>query len=223
MSLVPILAVGANIAMYVSQLSIIGLLRRASKAQTSLPLLPSLASFLNSILWLKYGFIKHDQAISLVNSLGTLIALYILGCFWWYDSQARRTVETRCLLTFVCAIGLIGYVDYAEDEGAKDVFGLVCCGVTLLFLGAPLGQIGNVVRLRDASVLLPGVAVLAFSNNVLWGLYGHMHQDVFMVVPNVIGGVLCAVQLGLIAKYGRAAAKLPPVAVVGGSIPMTQL
>ncbi|KAJ2377532.1 Sugar transporter, partial [Coemansia sp. RSA 2607] len=160
-------------------------------------------------------------AISLVNTLGTLIALYILACFWWY-ADARRTVETRVLLTILCAVAFIGYVDYAEDEQKEDVFGLVCCAVTLLFLAAPLGQIGSVVRLRDASVLLPGVAVLAFSNNVLWGMYGHMHQDVFMIVPNVIGAVLCALQLALIAKYGRAAASLPPVAVIS-SIPMTEL
>ncbi|KAJ1838600.1 Sugar transporter, partial [Coemansia sp. RSA 2703] len=129
MSLVPILAVGANVAMYISQLGIVGPLRRASKTQTSIPLLPSLASFLNSVLWLKYGFIKNDQAISLVNTLGTLIALYILACFWWY-ADARRTVETRVLLTILCAVAFIGYVDYAEDEQKEDVFGLVCCAVT---------------------------------------------------------------------------------------------
>ncbi|KAJ1960106.1 sugar transmembrane transporter activity protein [Dipsacomyces acuminosporus] len=118
-------------------------------------------------------------------------------------------VETRFLITALVAVGLLGYVDHSKDPAALDAFGLVCCLMTLLFLGAPLGQIGTVVKLRDASVLLPSVATLAFANNVLWSAYGYLQKDPFMLVPNGIGTVLCAIQLALIGFYGRAAANLP--------------
>ncbi|KAJ2069935.1 hypothetical protein GGI08_000089 [Coemansia sp. S2] len=104
---------------------------------------------------------------------------------------------------------MIAYVDHSTDPHAEYAFSLVCCLMSLIFLASPLSQIGNVIRLQDASVLLPSVALLAFFNNVLWSVYGHIHNDAFMLFPNAIGAALCALQLGLIAYYGRAAANLP--------------
>ncbi|KAI8318978.1 hypothetical protein GQ54DRAFT_266117, partial [Martensiomyces pterosporus] len=158
--------------------------------------------------WLKYGLIKDDHTVTLVNGIGAVVALYIIACFWRY-SPSRGLVETRFLITALCAVGLISYVDHSRDPVAVDAFSLVCCLMTLMFMGSPLSQIGNVVKMRDASVLLPSVAALAFANNVLWSAYGYMRQDPFMLFPNSIGAILCAVQLALIAFYGRAAANLP--------------
>ncbi|KAJ2719666.1 Sugar transporter [Coemansia sp. Benny D115] len=226
MSLVPILAAGANIAMYISQLSVINVLRRAQKTETAVPVLQFMVSFLSSVLWLKYGLIKHDHTITFVNSLGTLIALYILGCFWWYAPK-RSHIEVTFLCTSLSGLLMLLYVDHSTRPEAMHVFGLVCCVMSLVFLASPLGQMGSVIRKRDASVLLPSVAALAFCNNVLWSVYGHLHNDPFMLLPNCIGAGLCAMQLGLIALYGREAARLP-VAVVGavggsGGVPMMQI
>ncbi|ORX72960.1 hypothetical protein DL89DRAFT_255120 [Linderina pennispora] len=205
--------------MFVSQLSIITELRRASKSHSSVPMLQFLVSFLSSVLWLKYGLIKADATITFVNSLGTLIAAYILGCFWYY-APSRASVETRVLATALTALVLVTLVDRATDPAAVDAFSLVCCLMTLVFLGSPLSQIGSVVRLRDASVLLPSVTVLAFTNNVLWTVYGYLHNDPYMLFPNSIGAGLCAGQLALIAYYGRAAAQAAHTHT-GGTLEMT--
>ncbi|KAJ2156313.1 Sugar transporter [Coemansia sp. RSA 552] len=207
MTLVSVLASCATIGLILSQLTVIRELRRASG---DIPILQSLASFLSSILWLKYGLLKHDDTISMVNGFGASVALYILFCFWHYSAKQRQhRVELAVLATVVVSVVLVGYVDYASDLRSVELFSLVCCAMTLVFLGSPLGLIGEVVSKQDASVLLPSVATLAFANNVLWAAYGHIHQDPFMFFPNSVGAVLCSVQLALIAYYGRAAAKLP--------------
>ncbi|KAJ2592091.1 hypothetical protein H4R99_006521 [Coemansia sp. RSA 1722] len=79
-----------------------------------------------------------------------------------------------------------------------------------------MSLIGNVVRLRDASVMMPEMTTLAFCNNLLWSLYGHLKDDPYMMIPNGIGTTLCAIQLFLIVYYGRKSASALPVAVVGG-------
>ncbi|KAJ1817674.1 Sugar transporter [Coemansia sp. RSA 2675] len=229
MTAISVLASVATIAVSLSQLSIITVLRRAQRTRSNVPILQFQVSLLSSVLWTKYGLIRKDDTVLLVNILGTLISIYVLLCFWWYSINARY-VETRSLVTLVCALLMIAYVDHSSDPWAEDAFGLACCLVTLLFLGSPLSQIGNVIHLQDASVLLPSVALLAFFNNLLWSLYGHLHNDAFMLFPNAIGSVLCAVQLGLIAYYGRAAANLPLTATIKPddgdgveSVPMTEI
>ncbi|KAJ2325993.1 Sugar transporter [Coemansia sp. RSA 2681] len=224
MTTVSVLAAAVTIAMFISQLSIITELRRAQRTRASVPILQFLVSFLSSVLWLKYGMLKTDQTIIFVNTIGTIVATYILACFWWYSAKPRY-VESRFLLTVVCGLLSIGYVDHSSDPWAMDAFSLVCCLMSLVFLGSPLSQIGNVIRLRDASVLLPSVASLAFANNVLWSVYGYLHNDAFMLFPNAIGTALCALQLGLIGYYGRAAANLPLTAIVKDEegVPMTEI
>ncbi|KAI9479922.1 Sugar transporter [Coemansia sp. RSA 989] len=203
MSLISILASSATIAMILSQLTVIGELQKAHKTQTHVPILQSLTSFVSSVLWLKYGLIKEDQTVSLVNLFGTLVALFIIGCFWYYLTTRRRMVESRFLLALVIALMIVGFVNYSEHWRKLELFSLSCCAMTLVFLAAPLGQVGEVVRLKDASVLLPSVAALAFANNVLWAVYGHLHEDPFMFFPNAMGSLLCFMQLVLIARYGR--------------------
>ncbi|KAJ2632500.1 hypothetical protein H4R22_001207 [Coemansia sp. RSA 1290] len=112
-------------------------------------------------------------------------------------------VESRFLLALVIALMIVGFVNYSEHWRKLELFSLSCCAMTLVFLAAPLGQVGEVVRLKDASVLLPSVAALAFANNVLWAVYGHLHEDPFMFFPNAMGSLLCFMQLVLIARYGR--------------------
>ncbi|KAJ2844237.1 hypothetical protein IWW36_005261 [Coemansia brasiliensis] len=112
-------------------------------------------------------------------------------------------VETRFLLALVMALLVIGFVNYSEHWRKLELFSLSCCAMTLVFLASPLSQLGEVVRSRDASVLLPSVAGLAFANNVLWAVYGHLHEDPFMFFPNAVGSLLCFLQLVLIAHYGR--------------------
>ncbi|KAJ2660712.1 Sugar transporter [Coemansia sp. RSA 1200] len=209
MSLVSVAASAVTIAMFLSQLSVIQQLKHAHREkQAAVPVLQFLMSFLSSVLWLKYGLIKHDGTITAVNGTGVVVAFYILVQFWRYNNGGgtRTRVEIKVLGTLVLGVILVSYVDQSTDPAAIDVFSLACCAMSLLFLAAPLGQIGNVVRRRDASVLLPSVAALAFANNVLWAVYGHIHSDPYMTLPNAIGALFCLLQLGLIAFYGRAAA-----------------
>ncbi|KAJ2521012.1 Sugar transporter [Coemansia sp. RSA 1939] len=210
MTLVSVAASGVTIAMFLSQLSVIPQLKQArrSKQAAAVPVLQFLMSFLSSVLWLKYGLLKRDGTIAAVNAAGVVVAFYILVQFWRYSSGegARTRVEAKVLGTVVVGVVLVSYVDQSRDPAAIDVFSLACCAMSLLFLAAPLGQIGNVVARRDASVLLPGVAALAFANNVLWAVYGRIHADPYMTLPNGVGALFCLLQLGLIAYYGRAAA-----------------
>ncbi|KAJ2753020.1 Sugar transporter [Coemansia sp. BCRC 34490] len=217
MTLVSVAASGVTIAMFLSQLSVVPQLKQARRTKVAVPVLQFLMSFLSSVLWLKYGLLKGDGTIAAVNATGVVVALIIVVEFWRHadGAGARARVEAKALGTVVLGVVLVSYVDRSRDPVAVDVFSLACCAMSLLFLAAPLGQIGNVVRRRDASVLLPSVAALAFANNVLWAVYGHIHADPYMTLPNGVGALFCLLQLSLIAYYGRAAAAAASAASAG--------
>ncbi|KAJ2642325.1 sugar transmembrane transporter activity protein [Coemansia sp. RSA 1285] len=208
MTLVSVAASGVTIAMFLSQLSVVPQLKQARRTKLAVPVLQFLMSFLSSVLWLKYGLLKGDGTIAAVNATGVVVALFIVVQFWRHadGAGARARVEAKALGTVVLGVVLVGYVDRSRDPAAADVFSVACCAMSLLFLAAPLGQIGGVVARRDASVLLPAVAALAFANNVLWAVYGHIHADPYMTLPNGVGALFCLLQLGLVAYYGRASA-----------------
>ncbi|KAJ1944363.1 Sugar transporter [Kickxella alabastrina] len=225
MTLIPILAACANVAMSASQLSVITALRRAQNTKTTVPMLQFTLSFLSSVLWLKYGLIHQDHTIASVNFIGMFISVYILWCFWCL-SIIRTHVENCFLFTTLTGVLTVGYIDHSENPVALEVFSTVCCLMPLAVLASPLSQVGNVIRLRDASVLLPSLAILAFFNNVLWATYGYLHNNPFMLVPNIIGAAFCTLQLALIAYYGRAAAQMPAAATataITSGVAMTEI
>ncbi|KAJ2760579.1 hypothetical protein IWQ57_006269, partial [Coemansia nantahalensis] len=121
--LLSVVTSGATVGMLVSQLAVVGELRRAQATQAPVPMLQWLASFLNSVLWTKYGLLRDDTAVLLVNGLGVAIALYILGCFWHYGGARRRRVESGALVAVLLAVALVAYVDYSLDPRAVERFG----------------------------------------------------------------------------------------------------
>ncbi|KAJ2502990.1 sugar transmembrane transporter activity protein [Coemansia sp. RSA 1972] len=207
MTLIAIAASATTVAMIVSQLTVVGHVRKAHSTKTQVAMLQPLASFVSSILWLKYGLLRNDLVVSLVNALGVCVSSYILLAFWRF-SHSRHSVETRVLLALVVSASCVGFVTTSNYVWAHHVYSIACCVVSLVFLASPLGQLGQVLKARDASVLLPSVTVLAFANNVVWAVYGRVHNDPFMFVPNSVGAALCFVQLAVIAWYGRVDAKV---------------
>ncbi|KAJ2445433.1 transcription factor IIF subunit tfg1, partial [Coemansia sp. RSA 2440] len=156
-----IAASGTTVAMIASQLTVVGHVRRAYSMKTSVAMLQPLASFVSSILWLKYGLLRNDHVVSLVNVFGVCVSLWILLAFWRF-SHSRHSVETRVLLALFVSMVCVGFVTMSDQVWAHHVYSIMCCVVSLVFLASPLGQLGQVLRARDASVLLPSVTGLAF-------------------------------------------------------------
>jgi len=164
---------------------------------------PFIAGVLGCSLWLRYGMLLGDTAMTIVNVVGVLLQLFYTGLFYLYASQ-RAQFQKQIVIVFSIIASTMIYVQWEMDiETAKFRLGLLCCATTLVFCSAPLASLGDVLKSRSTEAL-PFPLILA---NVLvagqWFLYGVAIHNSFVQIPNLMGCLIALFQLSLFAVFPR--------------------
>lgn len=91
-----------------------------------------------------------------------------------------------------------------KNDMATELVGILCDIGNVAFYAAPLSVVAEVIKLRDATSLYPPSIAANLVNALLWTFYGFLGiNDIFVWLPNMLGGTLAIFQLLLIAVLGR--------------------
>ncbi|PIO66917.1 mtN3/saliva family protein, partial [Teladorsagia circumcincta] len=103
------------------------------------------------------------------------------------------------------AIGLMLYaVNYAGfPDNGRESLGVICVVLNIASIGAPLFQIGEVIRTKNSESLPLPLCLACFAVSLQWLLYGVLVKDFVIQVPNYIATLLSVVQLSLFVIYPR--------------------
>uniref|UniRef100_V5GUB9 Sugar transporter SWEET1 n=2 Tax=Anoplophora glabripennis TaxID=217634 RepID=V5GUB9_ANOGL len=95
----------------------------------------------------------------------------------------------------------LGYAQIEDPENLEFRYGLIVTVMMLLLLGSPLLQVRGILEKKDASSIPFSLTFMGTLVTFLWLLYGIILMNGFMILQNVIGFILCLVQLILILVY----------------------
>jgi hypothetical protein len=79
--------------------------------------------------------------------------------------------------------------------------GFITVFILLIFYGAPLSVLAEVLRTRNSVSLFWPLSVMAAVNGCLWMSYGLAVNDAFIWAPNAVGAFFGFVQLILICTF----------------------
>ncbi|XP_077290528.1 sugar transporter SWEET1 [Arctopsyche grandis] len=152
-------------------------------------------------LWHRYGWLKGDNSIILVNSIGVLLQLSYV--FVYYRYTIRKSIVLYQVLAVFTILGIVySYTLYETNEKlAIERTGLISSVVTLIFIAAPLTMLLHVMQVRSTETLPFPIILMSSIVSILWFLYGLIVEDPFMVVTNAIGAILAVCQLFLFVIY----------------------
>ncbi|XP_063227932.1 sugar transporter SWEET1-like isoform X2 [Bacillus rossius redtenbacheri] len=173
---------------------------------------PFVSAFLSCSLWLRYGFLIHDNSIILVNTFGASLQLgYIITYYLYTVKKSVVTRQTIAACTFLVMV--LMYTQYEADEtAAKQMLGLLCCFTTIVFFAAPLTVLAHVIRVKNAESLPYSLILANFLVSLQWFLYGVIINDTYIQVTNALGTFLSASQLSLFVIY-RSDSSVGPVQI----------
>lgn len=176
------------------------ILRKGNTSDTSS--FPFLVMFSGCTLWLKYGLMKGDQTLILVNGVGSAVNLIFVGIYYTYTVQ-KALLHKQMLFACLLLFPILCYIKYwaANLDLALAKLGLFCAVIGVLSYGAPLSAVREVVRRKSTECMAFPLSLANFVCAVLWVSYGNIIGDLFVKVPNVCGIILGAVQLSLFAVY----------------------
>ncbi|XP_046462341.1 sugar transporter SWEET1-like isoform X1 [Daphnia pulex] len=162
---------------------------------------PFIAGVLGCSLWLRYGMLMKDTAMTVVNAVGLVLQLcYVFMYYLYATNKGPYLKQVVIVFSVILSTMLYVAVEPIEDK-AEFRLGLLCCATTLIFCSAPLATLGDVLRTRSTETL-PFYLILA---NVLvaaqWFLYGVAVHNTFVQVPNFISCLIALFQLALFAFF----------------------
>ena len=169
---------------------------------------------INAISWCVFGIILGDYYIFIANAPGVVCGLFCVTSSLVIMGQNKgdfgdfnyRVVENILLggVTFFLALGMvIGITLVNYDKEIRDVVvALVANSACVLYYGAPCSTMYEVIVSKNSSSLHLPMIFMNFLNSILWTVYAYFAlHDFFVVVPNLIGASLAALQLSLICIY----------------------
>lgn len=162
--------------------------------------MPFIGGMVMSMLMLQHGMILNDPAMIPVNVSGFTLNFIYFVIYYLYSDDKDSLHAKLAKGTAVTAI-LIGYAQFESEKQVEFRFGIIVTVLMLSLIGAPLLQLGDIIKKKSTKGLpFP----LIFSGTIvtfLWLLYGIIIKNVFIQFQNVVGFLLCAIQLSLFAIY----------------------
>ncbi|KAF7992772.1 hypothetical protein HCN44_005116 [Aphidius gifuensis] len=151
--------------------------------------------------WLRYGQLKDDSYVIMVNAFGTFLQFCYIIVFTLYS--VRKTLILKQFLVAVLFIIIIYSYSIIETdkELVKRQIGFLSCGLTILFFASPLTMLLHVIREKNTDSLPFPVILASFTVSSQWFIYGTIIDDQFIKVPNLIGCLLSLFQLSLFFRY----------------------
>lgn len=204
MDLVPVLAPLASLMCFVAPLSTI---REVDAKQSTgdLPALTFVSMSVMCAIWCTYGVLRDDWTVISPNAVGSLLAAYYLKVFDAHSpkSGARATELRR---SYAVGIGLLVVLlaVVVLDDPARAVQVVGTCGalLSMVFAASPLFALPAVFKTKTPDSIPLGTAVMLFTSNVLWFVYGYvMADDSSIWIPNSFGAAVSAVQLVVHAVF----------------------
>ena len=169
------------------------------------------ALIMNSQLgWTIYGAVQSDVYIFFSSAppfvLGAVLCMTAIHVLERGVQHEKREKLMRLRLEYVMfasvtywltVIFIISIVMKNADKATAALIVGISSDISgLIYYGAPLATVAEVIRTKDSSSLfVPGIAISAI-NCILWFFYGLLGvQSALIYVPNAIGIILCLVEL----------------------------
>uniref|UniRef100_T1JAX8 Sugar transporter SWEET n=1 Tax=Strigamia maritima TaxID=126957 RepID=T1JAX8_STRMM len=171
---------------------------------TEVSAFPFLAGVINCSLWLKYGILQRDRTLMTVNSVGLFLQIIYAVFYYWYSSN-KSYIKKMFLVTALILFPILLYLKYFATDliVATQTSGLVACCASIIFCASPLAGLAVVCKTKNAESLPFTLILMTLVMSLLWFLYGVLHDDYFIQVPNVLGACLAAFQLFLFYIFPR--------------------
>lgn len=169
---------------------------------------PLVAMIVNYNVWTMYGYMTNNILPLFASSLfGEIVAT---GCTLVYlkyslnRAYVLRTVAVGAIIFFITTLyvvlGTIGVMNQSLKQVCT-IHGYISVVINVFMFISPLEKVRMVVQTQNSSSIPVNLSVMIFVNCCLWDIVAIVKSDTFLLVPNVIGVVLSAIQLSLYYIY----------------------
>lgn len=173
------------------------------KSTENISCTPFTGGIIIGVLMLYYAELLQDPAMLQVNVAAILLNAFYIIFYHIYSKNRWDEIYKSFFYGIALIIGAFSYTYVEDPEKIEYRYGLFVTVLMLLLLGAPLGNIKTIIETKDASSIPFPITFMGAIVSFLWFIYGIILLNIFMIVQNFIGFMLCMMQLILIVIYPK--------------------
>ncbi|PIN14143.1 Multitransmembrane protein [Handroanthus impetiginosus] len=171
--------------------------------------LPYVMTLFNCLLATWYGlpFItRNNYLVSIVYAIGAIIeSIYILIFLIYSPKKERARIIglVAFILVLFASVALVSIFGFHKEEQRKFLCGFISTIFSILMYASPLSIMMVVIRTKSVEYMPFLLSLFVFISAACWLIYGIIGKDIFIIVSNVCGSSLGAMQLSLYAIYSK--------------------
>ena len=166
---------------------------------------PYILAVSNCLGLVVYGCLKADHFIFWGEVLGMLLSIYysisslLLSTLKVeHEEMHLNSICSALFATLVIWSAICYYASSIDTAESVWIIGLCSCVSTIAYYGAPLSSICTIFKLKDSNSIDVNLVIMNFICSASWLLYAYISiNDIFIIVPNLIGCVLAISQFVL--------------------------
>ncbi|XP_031484642.1 bidirectional sugar transporter SWEET6b-like [Nymphaea colorata] len=175
--------------------------------------IPYLATVMNCMLWVFYGFPivhPHSLLVLTINGIGLVVELIYLCMYFTYSSKRQKVKPSLILLVEMVLMAIVVVVTllvFHTHEKRTLFVGILCIIFGTCMYASPLSAMRLVIKTKSVDYMPFYLSLASFLNGVCWTIYALLPFDINIVIPNGLGTLFGAAQLVLYGCYFRSTPK----------------
>ncbi|KAL3572749.1 hypothetical protein D5086_026653 [Populus alba] len=189
--------------------------------------IPYVMTMLNCLLSAWYGmpFVsKNNILVSTINGTGAAIEVIYVLTFIIYAPKKEKAKFIGLLTLVLTTFAGVALVSLVVLHGkSREIFcGFAAAIFSIIMYGSPLSIMRTVIKTKSVEFMPFFLSLFVFLCGTSWFVFGLLGGDLFVSVPNGVGGGLGALQLILyfIYRNNKGEAKKPGAALPVNSMQM---
>jgi solute carrier family 50 protein (sugar transporter) len=178
----------------------------------------ALTSVFNALVWLTYLFIVGLWTPFVTNIICLAVNL-AYACIYAGCDTGRRVRAALLiagtfglyLMVLLVAMVLVPFIEsqglrvphFPNQSSTTSSLGFIALIANVMMYAAPLSEAGTVIRTKSAESMPTDITVGVLAMSSAWLMFGCLKMDWPIIVPNLCGVLVGAMQLGLIVVYGK--------------------
>jgi solute carrier family 50 protein (sugar transporter) len=175
---------------------------RKNKSTNDMSVWPCVFMFGYSYASLFYAYATDNYVPLFATSmLGVVVGIFMTYSFYLWAVDRREVLQILAISTaFFSAITIYDLLALCGVTGqshgsTKTALGFIMVACTTFMYASPMATITRVIRTRTATSMPFWMGVANVVNSFCWGVYGALINNMFLLIPNIIGVSLSLIQM----------------------------
>ena len=164
------------------------------------PITLIVTTYISCFCWYVYSDLLYSTQIRIINLIGVIINGFLI--FIYSLCQITKSLSDAALNILIIASGsYLIYLTLDQIVENDKTVGKICVGVVCLLSYFQLKTILKIMGEKDINVIPIFQAWFTLITVTLWGFYGYMISEYYIIFPQIIFGFLSIVQIWFYAHY----------------------